>query len=79
MDFAEDSMKQDAKNGSADNQGKQEKGLAYYFNMKNPATGRRYDIPMLNTMDPAYVFKYVEMMKTKEEQPDLFERMLRWD
>ena len=75
----EDILKQDAKNESADNQDKPKKDLAYYYNMKNPATGLRYDIPMLNTLDPDYLFKYVDMMKTKEEQPDLFGRMLRWD
>jgi len=72
-------MKQDAKNRSTDNQGKQQKDLAYYYNMKKPVTGLRYDIPMLNTLAPDYYYKYVNFMKIKEQQPDLFDKILRWD
>jgi hypothetical protein len=75
----EEIMKQDANIGSTDKQGEPKKDLAYYYNMKNPVTGLRYDIPMLNTLDPDYYYKYVNFMKIKEQQPDLFDKILRWD
>ncbi len=52
---------------------------SYYFHMLDPKSGYRYDIPMLTTMDPVYYFKYVSCMKMKEQSPDTFEKMLRWD
>ena len=52
---------------------------AYYFDMVNPATGERYDIPMLNPSKPGYYFKYIDMMKEKEISPNTFEKILRWD
>jgi hypothetical protein len=51
----------------------------YYFNILDPDTGERYDIPMLSTMDPEYYWKYIDMMKTKQYSPDTFERVLNWD
>ena len=38
----------------------------YYYNMKDPRTGHRYDIPMLTRLDGDYYFKHV-MAMTKEE------------
>jgi len=52
--------------------------IGKWFNIVNPETGRRYEIPMLDTLDPDYVFKYVEMMKTKEETPELFDKIMDW-
>ncbi len=52
---------------------------SYYYNMVNPQNGMRYDIPMLNTLDPDYFFKYVNFMKIKERSPETFEKMLMWD
>lgn len=51
----------------------------YYYSLVDPRNGRRYDIPMLMSNDPGYVFKYIRFMKQKEQSPDTFEKMLRWD
>ena len=51
----------------------------YYYNMKNPETGRRYDIPMLSTIDPGYYFKYVSYMQLKEDSPRTFEKIMSWE
>jgi len=51
----------------------------YYYDMIDPRSGLSYDIPMLSTLDPAYFWKYVDYMKQKEQSPDTFDRMLRWD
>ena len=50
-----------------------------YYMMMNPVTGRRYDIPMLSSLDPEYYFKYIYYMKINERSPDTFEKILRWD
>lgn len=52
---------------------------SYYYNMIDPQSGYRYDIPMLTTLDPVYYFKYVRYMKIKEQSSDTFEKILRWD
>jgi len=51
----------------------------YYLNMMNPQTGRRYDIPMLDSQAGDYYFKYIEFMKTKERSPETFDKILNWD
>ena len=48
------------------------------FNVKNPETGKRYDIPMLSKTDHEYRENYIEAMKLKEEDPEAFVRMLKW-
>lgn len=50
-----------------------------YYNMVNPDTGRRYDIPLLLASDPEYYEKYVNFMKLKVSSPGTFEKALRWD
>lgn len=52
---------------------------SYYYNFLDTRNGLRYDIPMLMTTDPVYYFKYIRYMKMKEQSPDTFEKMLRWD
>lgn len=52
---------------------------SYYYNMIDPKSGYRYDIPMLSTLDPVYYFKYVRYMKIKEQSSDTFEKILHWD
>jgi hypothetical protein len=52
---------------------------AELFYEKNPATGGRYDIPMLLPSDPDYVEKYIRLMKIKKENPGLFNKILNWD
>lgn len=51
----------------------------YYYNMKDPRTGHRYDIPMLDRMAGDYYFQYIEFMKTKESSPETFNKVLSWD
>ena len=51
----------------------------YYYNIMNPDTGRRFDIPMLITTSPSYYYKYIEFMKLRERSPDTFEKVLSWD
>jgi len=52
---------------------------AYYFNMLNPDTGLRFDIPMLSPVDPNYFFQYIYYMKLRETSPDTFKKLLTWD
>lgn len=51
----------------------------YFYNMVDPVTGKRFDIPMLNTQDPNYYFKYIKFMKIKEISPNTFDTLLRWN
>ena len=51
----------------------------YYYNMKDPRTGDRYDIPMLTRLDSKYYFKYIEYMKIKDESEETFNKVLNWD
>lgn len=50
-----------------------------YFNMKDPDTGERYDIPLLAVSDPNYFGKYVSYMKMKEKTPEIFKRIMNWE
>jgi hypothetical protein len=50
-----------------------------YFNMVDPSTGDRYDIPMLPTTAPDYYFRYVYYMRIKEASPETFEKVMSWD
>lgn len=49
------------------------------FNILNPKTGRRYDIPMVDRNKPGYFFEYVDCMKILERDPDTFKRMMEWN
>jgi len=55
------------------------KDNSYYFDLKDPRTGLRFDIPMLDTLSPTYFYDYVYYMKLKESSPDTFEKVMRWD
>lgn len=55
------------------------KNDSYYYNMLDPRTGLRYDIPLLSPIDPKYYWEYIYRMKLKERAPNTFEKMLRWD
>jgi len=52
---------------------------ARLFNMKDPDTGRRFDIPMLSRFSANYYYQYISYMKMKERQPDTFDKILNWD
>ena len=52
---------------------------SYYFDLKDPRTGVRYDIPMLDTLSPGYYYDYIHYMKLKESSPNTFEKVMSWD
>ena len=52
---------------------------SYYWDIVEPYSRRRYDIPMLSTTEPGYFRLYVRFMRTKEQSPNTFEKILRWD
>lgn len=51
--------------------------FAQLYNMVNPETGKRYVIPYLSPADPKYKEKYVDMMRTKLDNPSFFEKIIR--
>ena len=51
----------------------------HYYNMKDPRTGHRYAIPMLNRLDGDYYSKYIEYMKMKDQPEETFNKILNWD
>lgn len=58
---------------------KNRKEFEELYNEKNPNTGLRYGIPMLNTTDPDYPKKYANMMRMKRRDPAQFDKILNWD
>lgn len=54
------------------------KDNAYYAYMKDPKTGFAYNIPMLRFDDPNYIYKYIDYMKMKENNPEQFKRIMEW-
>ncbi|NDY73089.1 hypothetical protein DO021_15510 [Desulfobacter hydrogenophilus] len=55
------------------------KNNAYYFNIIDPVSGLKYDIPMLSSTAPNYFYSYIYYVKFREHSPDTFDKMLRWD
>lgn len=51
---------------------------ADYFDIKNPETGFRYNIPMLDTGAPGYYYKYINYMKIRETSPETFKQIMDW-
>jgi hypothetical protein len=49
------------------------------YAIKDPKTGMRYDIPLLNDFSPDYFFKYCNYMKTLENDPKTFAKILGWE
>jgi len=49
-----------------------------YYNIINPETGVRYDIPFLEVSDDEYVKKYSDFMKIKLEDEEKFKELLEW-
>lgn len=52
---------------------------SYYYNIKDPKTGFRFDIPMLKTTDPVYYFKYIRYMKLREQNEETFNKIMNWE
>ena len=50
----------------------------YYFNIKNPDTGERFDIPLLIKTNPSYYYKYINYMKIRERSPETFATIMNW-
>lgn len=64
---------------SREKMGKAEPTNDELYNEKNPATGLRYDIPMLSTTDPDYAMAYARMMRLKRTNSTLFDKIMNWD
>lgn len=50
-----------------------------FFAILDPATGYRYDIPMLDRGDPEYFFKYIHNMKILKNSPGTFKSIMEWN
>lgn len=50
-----------------------------YFQILNPDTGLRFDIPLLSPVDPNYYFQYIYYMKLREQSPEAFQKTLNWE
>ena len=48
------------------------------FNIMDPKTKKRYEIPMLSKTSHDYRENYIEAMRLKIEDPQSFERMMDW-
>jgi hypothetical protein len=49
------------------------------YAIKDPKTGLRYNIPLLNDFSPDYFFKYCNYMRTLENDPKTFAKILAWE
>jgi hypothetical protein len=49
------------------------------YAIKDPKTGQRYDIPLLNDFSPDYFFKYCNYMRTLENDPKTFDKIIGWE
>ena len=54
---------------------KEEKRL---FNIMDPKTKKRFEIPMLSKDSHSYRQDYIEAMRLKEEAPESFARLMEW-
>lgn len=50
-----------------------------YWNEVDPDTGKRYRIPNLSPLDPNYKNEYIENMKMKHINPQMFDKIINWD
>jgi len=50
----------------------------YYYNIMNPETGERFDIPLLIKTNPSYYYKYINYMKIRERSPETFATIMNW-
>ena len=56
-----------------------EKNNLYYGSLKDPGTGRAYNIPYLSYDSPTYIEQYVTYMKMMEDNPEKFQKILNWE
>jgi hypothetical protein len=49
------------------------------YSIKDPKTGQRYDIPLLDINSPDYFFKYCNYMKIYERDVKTFNKLLGWE
>ena len=50
-----------------------------YFEILNPDTGLRFDIPLLSPLDPDYYYNYIYYMKLRERSPETFNKLIGWE
>lgn len=50
----------------------------YYFDILDPKTGMRYNIPLLEKTG-SYYQDYVHYMKIKETSPSTFDKIMSWN
>lgn len=65
--------------GTMNSTGTTTKGVEYYFNIMNPDTGFRFDIPLLKLIDNDYKTRYAYYMKLREEKPEEFKEVMAWN
>ena len=51
----------------------------YWLSRVDPTTGKPYKIPLLTPGMEGYEREYVELMKLKELNPELFAKIMNWD
>jgi hypothetical protein len=49
------------------------------YSIKDPKSGQRYDIPLLDINSPDYFFKYCNYMKIFERDVKTFNKILGWE
>lgn len=49
------------------------------FQILNPKTGLRYEIPLLDRNSPDYIVKYAKYMKILERDPKTFDKIIWWN
>jgi len=50
-----------------------------YWNEVDPKTGNRYFIPYLSPLNPNYKNEYIDYMKIKHMNPQMFAKIINWD
>ena len=61
------------------NSNKPSKTLLERMNEVNPDTGLPYNIPMLSPGNPDYNYLYADIMRLKEESPETFNSLMKWE
>jgi hypothetical protein len=49
------------------------------MNEVNPDTGLPYNIPMLSPGNPDYNYLYADIMRLKDESPETFNLLMKWE
>lgn len=49
------------------------------YNIKDPKTGKRYDIPLLDRNATDYFTQYIAKMEILERNPESFKKLMEWN